>query len=185
MQMVFSTISPLIPSEESLPMPQESLNCHLVNAPNSDVGFEESTPSESGGRPTFNCDFKGCKARPFKRVAELNRHKSVHDPNKHSYPCLAIDCCRVGKKAFYRQDKLKAHILAGHDSETVFVCGVKISETETCGMRTTRDLMAIHHSWGPTGVFWDLSLESIRTCPIPKCSFKAYATYYAKKMEFR
>lgn len=107
------------------------------------------------------CDVEGCHAGPYGRHAELQRHKQ----QKHMepcFPCTAVGCSRIGKRAFAREDKLKDHIVAGHSPDTTFRC------PKACSKVLTRDLMVIH---SPRNNAWT-SVEKIRACPMPKCPFR-------------
>ncbi|KAF2644159.1 hypothetical protein P280DRAFT_546982 [Massarina eburnea CBS 473.64] len=86
---------------------------------------------DSGIGRNFKCDFKNCKSKPFKLVSELNRHKRVHNLDKRRYPCSAVGCSYTGTKAFYRQDKLRSHVVAGHDDETIFECREHIATPDS------------------------------------------------------
>ncbi|KAF2175372.1 hypothetical protein K469DRAFT_756271 [Zopfia rhizophila CBS 207.26] len=59
----------------------------------------------------------GCKEMIFTRKFELERHMLKHTaPDR--FKCSAINC----RKHFPRADKLKAHVQAGHDDDTLFAC---------------------------------------------------------------
>lgn len=109
----------------------------------------------------FVCDVAGCSAGPYKRHAELKRHSKKHG-TQQVYDCSAIDCNRTGKRGFTRKDKLVDHMLAGHDEDERFSC-------PQCGVKLSRDIFAVHTRRHPymSGV-----LQSYRTCPLPRCSFK-------------
>ncbi|KAF1950428.1 hypothetical protein CC80DRAFT_539671 [Byssothecium circinans] len=137
----------------------------------------ETLKNSEVGR-SFICDFKGCKSKSFTRIQDLNRHKKVHDPEKRQFSCPALGCHRVGRDAFYRLDKLKAHILDGHDLETNLRCeSTRIGQYGGCGVTLTRDLMAIHASTAEFNSHGKVCeqyrfFRFVRDCPIPKCSFR-------------
>ncbi|KAH7073039.1 hypothetical protein BKA63DRAFT_492364 [Paraphoma chrysanthemicola] len=109
-----------------------------------------------GNGSKLTCDFDGCSSRPFKRRGDLARHKKKHAYGRRS--CPAEECVRVGSRGFTRIDKLRDHMLAGHDDETTFEC-------IQCPLRLPRDLMGVHvHGW--------YGFDGYRTCPLPRCSFK-------------
>ncbi|PVH95348.1 hypothetical protein DM02DRAFT_731933 [Periconia macrospinosa] len=111
---------------------------------------------------SYQCDFTGCKSkRSFKRVSELNRHKKIHD--RKLFPCPAVECGRIGDRAFPREDKLRDHIVAGHDAEDRFLCLIPRC---ACGLSFTKDIMGVHHD-GLSSPFSTLRYH--RSCPFEKC----------------
>ena len=111
------------------------------------------------------CDVEGCHVGPFGRQAELQRHIR----QKHTKPrisCTAVGCNRIGERGFAREDKLKDHILAGHDDNTTFHCPFS-----GCAEILTRDIMAFHLHRRGYGDLWK-SLSGARTCPMPRCPFQ-------------
>lgn len=121
-------------------------------------------------RGPFLCNFKGCRAKPFKRRAELQRHELGHNPSHRPFPCTALGCDRTGHRAFARLDKLKDHVLAGHDDHTLFKCFEK-NQGISCSIILTRDIMALHAcDSGP-------QLNRYRACPMPRCPFRFFLAY--------
>jgi hypothetical protein len=146
--------APNLPSTESI---QTAAKHQLFQR---QTGQQQDVPSKNN--PTFICNVEGCRAKPFGRDAELQRHqKQKHNTLPPQYPCTAIDCNRTGSRAFHRVDKRNDHILAGHDAETLFEC-----PQIGCSRVLTRDLMALHSS-----VF--ISNEN-RKCAMPRCSFRVH-----------
>lgn len=148
--------------------PQENASPHAL---------EESFPTPLSSPLMFTCPHLGCKAKSFKRKSELNRHSRTHvSESSHRYSCPALDCSRTAAKGFTRSDKLKDHMLAGHDEDALFVC----PETN-CSTALTRDLWAIHmlHStvkqWGENR---DFLISRSRVCPMPRCSFRITPSWY-------
>ncbi|KAF2195018.1 hypothetical protein K469DRAFT_2346 [Zopfia rhizophila CBS 207.26] len=143
--------------------------------------LQKNTASEPRHLPeqSFRCSFPGCKtATVFTRKADLERHATKHSDTRE-YECTAIGCDRTGKKAFYRKDKLKAHIAAGHDDDTWFHCPVPDCSFSTKPLE--RDLMSVHAYLHIRWMYPDawrrgVSLEAIsafiRCCPFDRCSFK-------------
>lgn len=116
---------------------------------------------------TFTCQEPGCKSRPFKRKADLNRHSRTHDSLKR-YNCPAVDCERTGSHGFFRRDKLVDHILAGHKEDDWFSCAC-------CGERFIRAEYEVHaNSCFDSSAHMDRGAGDYRTCPMPRCSFKVY-----------
>ena len=112
---------------------------------------------------SLSCDFKGCGAGPFKRYPDLERHQRNHS-SKYRFECPAQGCRFIGEKAFPRKDKLREHILAGHNDETVFNCPDRLE----CVASITQDCLPLHsQSFG--------GLQKFRKCPLPRCSFKLNA----------
>ena len=147
---------------------------HISVAQSSSTGpIQESAP-EQAPDPTnallLTCATKGCKAKPFKRRGDLQRHERKHRIDRQSYPCTAVGCNRIGVRAFYRSDKLKDHMLAGHDDDTLFEC--PSATTESRKIVISRDLMAVHLAKRYFHVRHLHSLNEFRGCPIPKCSFR-------------
>jgi len=116
--------------------------------------------SNSTAEATFDCDTPGCRAKPFKRRGDLTRHMRTHVTEKR-LDCSAVDCKRRGVNGFTRKDKLKDHILDGHDDDSLFQCS-------RCEMQLDRDIWSIHH-WRP-----NVHYSAHRSCPLPRCSYKLY-----------
>ncbi len=123
----------------------------------------------------IKCDFPGCSSkRTFKRKYELQRHRKKHTP-RETFECPAINCKYRGPKAFYRSDKLKAHVLAGHDPETLFACPV--AGCFSARTPLSRAMLAVHlrnhDRWSCEpylGYFTALAdCDQFRTCPVGKC----------------
>jgi hypothetical protein len=108
----------------------------------------------------YICDVRGC-TKTYLHTGDLVRHKKSHGSQKAHY-CPALHCDRVEKRGFARQDKLNDHMLAGHDEDTLFSCS-------HCQDHFTRDVFLIHSRRNRPVYF--------RTCPLPKCSFKAHTGY--------
>lgn len=115
----------------------------------------------------YCCPEKECEQKSFKRKPELRRHALLHSKTR-AYACPVIGCKRVGEKGFTRVDKLKDHVLAGHDEDELIDC-----PNPKCCMSFPRDLTYLHtgyitfdnHSIPP-------NIQHIRVCPMPRCNFK-------------
>jgi hypothetical protein len=159
-------------------MPDNSANGFDLHAPPSlpEVPIQRSASravKDSSNQTTFSCSAKGCTAKPFKRRAELQRHELKHKPDRQAYPCTAVGCNRIGARAFYREDKLKDHMLAGHDENTLFACSS--AANRLCKIVLPRDVMGIHS--------WPNSLNNFRVCPIPRCSFRVYTRWKTSPLD--
>ncbi|KAH7401776.1 hypothetical protein DE146DRAFT_651558 [Phaeosphaeria sp. MPI-PUGE-AT-0046c] len=120
---------------------------------------------------SFVCPESGCKAQPFTRVGDLNRHSRRHD-SVPGFNCPAVGCRRTGKQGFSREDKLTDHMLAGHEEDDLFLC-------TPCGVTFVRAEYGVHARNG---------ISNYRTCPMPRCSFKVhvkpmYPHMVAEKMD--
>jgi len=111
----------------------------------------------------LTCDLEDCRAGPYKRWADLERHQRKHS-SQYRFECSAQYCKFTSARAFPRKDKLREHILAGHDDDTILKC----PDDHECVVHITRDYLALH---GETFS----GLQKFRKCPIPKCSFKLNA----------
>ena len=140
---------------------------------NSISNFEES--ANLTGR---KCNFPGCRSkRTFKRNYELQRHMKMHE-RRETFDCPAVNCKYRGPKAFYRPDKLKAHVNAAHDEHTMFACPV--AGCLSARTAVSRDILALHirnHDHGACKPYWDhfKALENCdknRPCPVAECSQK-------------
>lgn len=134
------------------------MSCELSISPPKDAACGLSN---SPTKPTFICGTPGCRAKPFKQKGDLNRHSLIHDMVK-DLDCSAVDCERRGVQGFARKDKLKDHMLDGHDDDTLFECS-------RCDMQLERDMWSIHRSWH---FYFDLNAH--RSCPMPRCSYKLH-----------
>ncbi|KAF2195017.1 hypothetical protein K469DRAFT_698584 [Zopfia rhizophila CBS 207.26] len=135
---------------------------------------------------SFNCTFPGCPSKSFNRHYELERHMRKHNPHA-TYECTAIGCNRIGNKGFYRGDKLKDHVLAGHDTDSIFTCPVPSCTFEDGNpVALTKDLMIVHaeshqpyHRTVTENIGAQLlaftRIESQRCCPIPRCPYRLNA----------
>jgi hypothetical protein len=153
-----------MPSQEVGNRPSNDVSTEFLTATTQSNCTAPSRPALQQGSTTvagksFTCDFEGCTVKPFKRINELTRHKLKHNPNRKIYPCLAVDCTRVGSKGFYRKDKLKAHMVAAHEPDTPFEC-----DRSTCRMILSRDIMVVHTA--------DEKVNAVRGCPMPQCPFR-------------
>jgi len=114
---------------------------------------------------TFICDAEGCHSQPFKRRGDLTRHSRIHG-SQQRYDCSAQGCDRHGTRGFTRKDKLVDHMLAGHDDDILFTCPL-------CKESLTRDLTSVHHEDRLEGsTYQQKRLDSYRTSPVPRCSYK-------------
>lgn len=131
-------------------------------------------PSDVAEKSGFRCDFPGCRSKTaFKRKPDLQRHMRKHT-RKVTFDCPAVNCKYRGRKAFYRPDKLTAHVNAAHDEETLFACPI-----EGCLSHRTllsRVLLGLHmrnHEMLPEpyyGYFQALQgCGQKRICPVGKC----------------
>lgn len=107
------------------------------------------------------CNFPDCKrdSLPYKQKNNSNRHKKSHE-QKRRFKCTVLEC----NNSFTREDKLRDHIRAGHDYETIFACPQR-----DCQALLTKDLMCMH----TYNIDWpgnDLT-QRLRQCPLLKCSF--------------
>jgi hypothetical protein len=129
-------------------------------------------------KEVFSCDKHGC-SKTFNRYQDLRRHKINHHPHRQ-FSCPAVDCDRVGANGFPRQDKLKDHMLAGHNDETTFTCPGKHRCPCTAGpggapIVLTRDLISIHASIHkvPRCLMEPVrpisGMNDYRACPLPRC----------------
>lgn len=116
----------------------------------------------------FACHELGCKSQPFKRIADLNRHKRKHG-SLQRFDCPASDCERTGKRGFSRADKLADHTLAGHSESDWFSCAV----CEVLLIRAEYEvhLMGMGNQENSSA---HLRPRAYRTCPMPRCSFKVH-----------
>jgi hypothetical protein len=131
-------------------------------------------------KPSFTCDFQGCKSKTFSSKADLRRHKLTHD-TKTWYSCAAKDCSRKGKKGFYREDKCVDHMIAAHDNDTLYACPDDHYGRAKCGGAIlTRDVIAVHAK----GTDRTLShLNEYRDCPLPKCPYRIYLGRKGKSLD--
>jgi hypothetical protein len=123
----------------------------------------------------LRCDHPGCKSKiVFRRKYELLRHKRKH--GQAGFPCTAVNCKFRGAKAFYREDKLKAHVYEGHDDHTLFACPVPGCLGDNFPL--PRYLMAIHCRNHNLSTYFNevtkhlVALEHcdrFRKCPIGTC----------------
>ncbi|KAF7504704.1 hypothetical protein GJ744_001985 [Endocarpon pusillum] len=137
-------------------------------------------PDEASEESSLKCNFPGCRSKAtFKRNYELQRHMKKHT-RKETFDCPAINCKYRGTKAFYRADKLKAHVDLAHDGETLFACpvaGCLSARTPLSGA-----ILALHirnHDNGSCAPYWVYlkALENCgerRTCPVGNCSKKVH-----------
>ncbi|OCL08970.1 hypothetical protein AOQ84DRAFT_30485 [Glonium stellatum] len=132
-------------------------------------------PSKIDGR---RCDFPGCRSKKtFKRNYELQRHRKKHD-RAETFDCPAVNCKYRGSKAFYRPDKLKAHVDAAHDENTMFAC--PIAGCLSARTAVSRNILALHirnHDHGACKPYWShfKALENCdksRSCPVEGCTQK-------------
>jgi hypothetical protein len=94
---------------------------------------------------------------------------------KETFDCPAVNCKYRGTKAFYRSDKLKAHVNAAHDEQTLFACPVAGCLSARAPLSGA--ILAVHirnHDNGSCEPYWDYfkALEDCggsRTCPIGSC----------------
>lgn len=126
----------------------------------------------------IKCKWPGCRSKAtFKRNYELQRHMKKHS-REQTFDCPAVNCRYRGAKGFYRADKLKDHVNAAHDDETLFTCPVIGCLSALNSL--PRGLLSIHirnHINGACKPYWSyfaaLELKSeIRACPVGKCQAK-------------
>ncbi|KAF7504261.1 hypothetical protein GJ744_002519 [Endocarpon pusillum] len=128
---------------------------------------------ENSEGPSLKCDFPGCPSKKtFRRKYELQRHMKKHTQQKR-LDCPAVNCKFRGPKAFYRPDKLKAHVLAGHGEQTLFACPVAGCFSARTPL-SSRAFLSVHirnHSLGQYGGYLPAlgSLDQVRTCPVESC----------------
>jgi hypothetical protein len=95
---------------------------------------------------------------------------------KETLDCPAVNCKYRGTKAFYRPDKLNAHVHAAHDKETLFACpvaGCLSARTPLSG-----PLLAVYirnrdrQSYGQSVDYFNVlaNYDRIRACPVGNCS---------------
>ncbi|ERF75109.1 hypothetical protein EPUS_07798 [Endocarpon pusillum Z07020] len=129
---------------------------------------------ENSEELNLKCKFPGCVSKKsFKRKYELERHMQKHS-RQETFDCPAVNCKYRGPKAFYRPDKLKAHVLAGHDEQTLFACPV--AGCFSASRLLSRAFLSVHmrnHDL-PVGKYRGYlpalgSLDRFRTCPVEKC----------------
>lgn len=121
--------------------------------------------------PAFYCDFSGCKrgSFPYKHKGDLNRHKKKSHKCERHFRCAALEC----NYSFTREDKLRDHIRAGHDDETLFAC-----LEQDCQALLTRDLLIVHK--GTRLSRGSDTMSTVRQCPLPKCSFRVRFGRFAR-----
>jgi hypothetical protein len=139
---------------------------HLLSAHT----VSQTDPPKAGLR----CTWPGCPSKtPFRRAYELRRHRKKH--GRERMPCTAVNCPR----AFYREDKLKAHVYEGHDDRSLFACPVPGCLPDAAAL--PRYLMAIHcrnHALSTyrnehTGHLVALEhCDRFRKCPVGHCREK-------------
>lgn len=145
-------------------------------ADRSGVGEETRTDMSSkdeGYREELSCTFPGCtRKEAFRRKFELNRHMKKHTRNI-SYGCPIAACNRRGLRAFYRDDKLRAHIQSVHEDFEQSLCPVS-----SCGQGPLQyDLLRVHlsahraYDAPETSAlrYAVSSYEERRRCPVEKC----------------
>jgi len=171
-------VSPVL----STPIPDASASADFTHGLSSSASAisQQADEPDCGSTPKLDvaptpdllltCSTRGCNAKPFKRHAELRRHELKHRTDRRSYPCTALDCNRIGVRAFYRGDNLKDHMIAGHDDNTLFEC--PSATTKSWKVLVPRDIMAVHLERDYLHVKHLRSLNDFRGCPIPKCSFR-------------
>ncbi|KAF2790726.1 hypothetical protein K505DRAFT_377320 [Melanomma pulvis-pyrius CBS 109.77] len=136
--------------------------------------YEDDELKSSTNKPTFKCDFRGCKSKPCATAGDLRRHKRKHDDTKERYSCMAHDCPRKGKNGFYREDKLTDHIIAAHDNDTLFTCPDQHYSSNCSGKVYSRDIMALHYQASVWGRNCMTKVNGYRDCPLPKCPYRIY-----------
>ncbi|KAJ4312860.1 hypothetical protein N0V84_009714 [Fusarium piperis] len=90
-------------------MPDPYLNGHLMEPPQ-DLAESSQVPE------IFFCLHSGCKAKPFKRAADLQRHyRNAHvpEPLKEQHFCDYSRCSRY-REPFSRRDHLRDHLRQYH-----------------------------------------------------------------------
>lgn len=131
----------------------------------------------------MKCTFLGCSSKgTFARRHNLNRHMKKHE-RKQVFPCPAVNCKFRGEKAFYRIDKLVAHIETGHHDEDVFSCPIAGCSPASGPMNLRLfNLHIFNHNCesfgslkGPSAQFRSLShcfaeRRQEFSCPIKNCS---------------
>ncbi|KAI9728107.1 MAG: hypothetical protein M1834_007823 [Cirrosporium novae-zelandiae] len=128
---------------------------------------DRDTTPEEGAKPKFICKFPGCKSKGFRRNGDRLRHQRKHDQTS-KFGCTAVGCHLYGSKIFYRWDKVKSHVIASHDSNTLFPCLVDGCQVEPM----PSDLLIIHienHDkllWGPRH---QVQASNPDRCPFPDC----------------
>lgn len=139
-----------------------------LDHPNPPLSQKNSPASQ---KRKYDCNFPRCKSS-FKRISELNRHTKKHGKDKQIHTCPAVGCSRSGDRAFSRGDKLREHVLAGHNADALFECDVRDC---TCGMTMPKDMMAIHHLTRQSDSSLHI-LVNYRCCPFERCN-KRYNLY--------
>lgn len=137
-----------------------------------------SEPSEAPEGSSLKCNFPACRSKTtFNREHDLRRHMDKHVP-RQTFDCPAVNCKYRGRKAFYRSDKLIAHLNAGHDEETLFACPVPGCLSNS--VLLSRAMLALHmrnhylpRSYPGEKYRNALSIcDENRTCPVETCSQK-------------
>jgi len=133
---------------------------------------------EPNRKTGLKCTWPGCRSKAiFKRNYELQRHVKKHS-RRETFSCSAVNCQFRGPKAFYRADKLKNHVSAAHDDETLFACPV--SGCRSALTPLPRDLLGLHirnYNNGHCKAYWSYFAaldfgRTARTCPMEKCTRK-------------
>lgn len=122
-------------------------------------------------KPRHRCLFPGC-GKSYGRKPDLRRHAKSHDIVAVRFTCPAQYC----RMKFTRLDKLRDHMLGGHEDDTLFCCTKR-----DCSMLLTRDLYANHTEWSYPG--FDNTGGSMlwaRTCPMPQCGFRIGSLRHCK-----
>ncbi|GME43721.1 membrane transporter [Neofusicoccum parvum] len=138
----------------------------MCNATNDQLGRIGSSKKYNTG---LVCPVPGCEVKTdFKRNFELQRHMQKHQRDV-AFNCPVIHCHRQGSHAFYREDKLKAHLRAAHNDDDMAKCPCSHCPSPPI---LTLDLLAIHaatHLWDPHSRAIATYAKDTRKCPMPKC----------------
>lgn len=88
------------------------------------------------------CDWPESQCKmTFKGMYELDRHKRTQHERTTSYACPVLGCHRDTSHPFFRNDKLKTHVIKMHSEEDSFACPVA-----ACGFILPPDILSIHIS---------------------------------------
>ncbi|EKG17367.1 Zinc finger C2H2-like protein [Macrophomina phaseolina MS6] len=85
-----------------------------------------------------------------------------------SFNCPVINCNRSGCHAFYRMDKLAAHLRAAHEDDDIAKCPCQGCAANLMPL----DLLAVHvaeHHWDTESKVIASYAKDMRKCPMPKC----------------
>lgn len=100
-----------------------------------------------------------------------------------SYACPVIACNRNGSRAFYREDKLKAHLRSVHDDAERSSCPVSSCSKGPLQLDLLRVHMHVHNDDEASEVsLLKLYAADTRRCPLEKCRVGSSRWMYSDKI---